>query len=433
MARRGVSMIEEKEYKKRREILANKIKNNSIALLFSNSAQTRSNDTEFPYRQNSNFYYMTGFQEEGSCLMFVKKDHIIKTVLFVAKKIPSQELWNGKRLGVVGAKKRFDVDEVYEYTKFSELFKTSVEGMVNVYYDFALDYSKVKILKRYGKKIRAYKNLAFAVQKMRLIKSASEIALIKKGLSITQEAHHKAMKLAKNLEYEYQLQAEIEYVFKSRGAYSDAYSSIVASGNNANTLHYIRNDKKLHTKELILIDAGCEYNYYATDITRTIPKSGKFSAAQKELYEMVLSVQLEVLSMIQPKVKRSDLQKKAIKLLTQGMIRLNILKGSLKKNIKKERYKRYYPHGIGHWMGIDVHDEAPYITKKSKEIALQEGMVLTIEPGIYLDKNDTRIPKKFRGIGIRIEDNILITKNGYENLSAGIAKSVAEIERIAYS
>jgi Xaa-Pro aminopeptidase len=423
-------MIQEAEYKKRRDTLAKNLKNNSVAVLFSADYKTRSNDTEYPFRQNSNFYYLTGFKEDKGCLLFIKKDKRVKTVLFVAKKIKSQELWNGKRVGKKEAKKRFLVDEVLEYETFNSFIKTSLLGMSKLYYDFKLDYSKVKILKRYAKDVRTFKNLAPKIEKMRLIKSASEIALIKKAIAITKEAHHSAMHNARDCTYEYELQADIEHIFKKNGAYSDAYTSIVASANSANTLHYISNDKVLEKDTLVLIDAGCEYEYYASDITRTIPQSGSFTKPQKELYQMVLDVQKELLKLIKPGVKRTTLQTQAIRLLTQGMIDLGILKQSLKKCIKKELYKKYYPHGIGHWMGLDVHDECPYKTKKGKEIVLKEGMILTIEPGIYLELSDTSIPKKYRGIGIRIEDDILITKEGYENLSIGIAKEIKDIESL---
>jgi len=227
------------------------------------------------------------------------------------------------------------------------------------------------------------------------------------------------------------LQAEIEYTFKSHGAYSDAYTSIVACGNSANTLHYIENNRALVENALILIDAGCEYDYYASDITRTIPVSGQFTQQQKELYNMILEVQLKIIKMVKPHAKRSDLQQKEQELLCRGMLELKILKGNYKKLMKKEAYKKYYPHGIGHWMGIDVHDEAPYKDENGNEIAFAKGMVLTIEPGIYIDKDDKKVPKKYRGIGIRIEDDILVTKRGYKNLSAKIAKSVKEIESIS--
>ena len=372
---------------------------------------------------------MSGFKEDNSALVFVKGAKNFHTFLFVAKKDKTQELWHGKRLGKVKAKECFLVDDVFEFDEFNEKFKELSRDKQHVYYDFKLEYFKIKILKRYSKNIQSYENIALDIERMRLIKSKAEIKLIKKAVNITRKAHHRAMKISANLKYEYELQANIEYIFKKNGAYSDAYTSIVACGNSANTLHYTNNDKKLVKGALILIDAGCEYEYYASDITRTIPVSGRFTKAQSEVYEMVLSAQKEIIKMIKPKVLRSTLQKKSEELLCQGMIDLGILHGELKTLLKEKAYKKYYPHGIGHWMGIDVHDMAPYKKPNGKEIPLASGMVMTIEPAVYFDKEDKDIPKKYRGIGIRIEDDILVTKEGYENLSSKIAKEIKDITR----
>ncbi|MEA1955926.1 MAG: aminopeptidase P N-terminal domain-containing protein [Campylobacterota bacterium] len=422
-------MILEDEYKQRRDSLVSKFSKNSIGVVFSATNKTRSNDTEYPFRQDSNFYYLTGFKEDNSVLVFLKKKNKTKTILFVHKKDKMQELWNGKRLGVKKAKKRFLIDEVYLVDEFEEKIKEYLSKSKNLYYDFKLDFSKVQTLLECAKDIYNYKNISKDISLMRLIKSESEISLIKKAIAITKDAHHKAMFMDKISKNERSVQAEIEYIFKKNMAYSDAYTSIVASGNSANTLHYISNDKVLKDNDLILIDAGCEYEYYASDITRTIPVSKKFTQAQKDLYNLVLDVQVKIISMIKPSVLRSDLHKKSEELLVDGMIKLKILKGKTKKLIKKQKHKKYYPHGIGHWMGLDVHDCCPYKNFKGDEIALEEGMVLTIEPAIYCDKNDKTIPKKYRGIGIRIEDDILVTKDGYENLSCDIFKSIKDIEK----
>lgn len=423
-------MIQEREYAKRRGKIAKKLEKNSLALFYSAEQKSRSNDTEYPYRQDSNFYYLSGFKESSAALLFIKSNRSCKIYLFVQKREPTLELWSGKRLGVERAKEIFDVDAIFESEQLLErITQYSLESRV-LYYDFSLNQSRVQELHRACKNITTYRDIAPAVEMLRLYKSKSEIALIKKALAITKIAHHQAMRRARELEYEYELQAEIEYIFKKNGAYSDAYTSIVASGNGANTLHYIENNKPLKRGDLILIDAGCEYDYYASDITRTIPVSGKFTRAQEELYKMVLEVEKEVISMIKPNVMRSDLQKKSQELLCRGMVRLGILKGSVKKLLAKEAYKKYYPHGIGHWMGIDVHDQAPYRYEDAREIPLAAGMVLTIEPGIYIDKDDKRAPRSYRGIGIRIEDDILVTKSGYEILSSDIAKEIEEIENI---
>ncbi len=426
-------MIKEKEYKKRRDKLLKSLDENSVAVLFSAKHKIRSNDTEYPFRQDSNFYYLTGFKEDNSSLIFIKTKDSVKTILFVSKKDEEKELWTGKKLGEIEAKKRFLVDEVYTSDKFESSLKEFLSKSNTLYFDFSLDYSKVKILKRYAKQLAIHKNLALHVEKMRLIKSKSEIKLIKKAIAITKEAHHKAMSYNKIAKSEYELQSVIEYVFRSKGAYSDAYTSIVACGNSANTLHYIENNKPLKNGELILIDAGCEYEYYASDITRTIPVNLKFTKAQKDLYNLVLGVNKKIIKMVKPGIKRSTLQDKAIFLLTKGMVKLGILNGSVKKLIKKEKYKKYYPHGIGHWMGLDVHDMAPYKDENGDEIPLKKGMILTIEPAVYIDKYDKTVPKKYRGIGIRIEDDILVTKDGYENLSKDIVKNIKKVEAISLS
>lgn len=424
-------MIEEFEYKERRDRLGKKLSSGSIAVIFSAETKKRSNDTDYPYRQNSNFYYLTGFKEDNAALLFIKEKKRVKTVLFVQKKDEQMELWNGKRIGKKEAKQRFCVDKVYLIDDFEERFKEIVKAKRSIYYELNQKDKKIKKITKLTKDFKLKDDVAKIIQKMRLVKSQAEILLIKESIAITAKAHERAMKFHKKGKYEYDLQAEIEHEFKKNSAYSDAYTSIIACGNNANTLHYIQNDSLLKDGELILIDAGCEHNYYASDITRVIPVNGKFTQAQKELYNMVLDTQLKIIDMVRPNVKRSELQKKAQELLTRGMIELGVLKGSFEQLLKQERYKKYYPHGIGHWMGIDVHDPAPYTDVKGREIALKEGMVLTIEPGIYIDKRDKNVPKKYRGIGIRIEDDILVTKDGYENLSYAIPKSIEEIEALA--
>lgn len=421
-------MIEEAEYKHRRETLLEKLDTHSITLLLSAKAKTRSNDTEYPYRQNSNFYYLSGFREDSSALLFVKSAKKTSSFLFVAKKEPALELWSGKRVGVEAALELFSFDGVYEYTELERVFKEHLAKKRSFYFDFRDENEELERFRVLSRNLYAHKNVAKELELLRLIKSPAEIALIKKALEISKEAHHKAMESLKVNRYEYELQAEIEYIFKQNGAYSDAYTSIVASANAANTLHYIANDKEIQEGELILIDAGCEYDYYASDITRTIPASGVYSLAQRELYELVLGVLKEIISLIKPGVLRSKLQSHSEELLCQGMIDLGILKGEKKALLKKKAHKKYYPHGIGHWMGLDVHDEAAYRDKNAKEIPLMAGVVMTIEPGIYLDKDETEIPLKYRGIGIRIEDNILVTQEGCENLSSGIVKEIAEIE-----
>lgn len=424
-------MITEKEYKNRRNTLVKKLAKNSLTVLFSAKNKARSNDTNYPYRQNSNFYYLTGFKEDNSALVILKNKKKTKTILFVQHKDTVYELWNGKRLGEEEAKKRFLVDDIIVNKDFDKYIKELSKNRKYFYYDFHEKLPKAK--KLIQSCFNKSRDISLLIGEMRLIKSKLEIDLIKKAINITKKAHHKVMSLNKKDKNEHELLASIEYSFKNHGAYSDAYTSIVACGDSANTLHYISNDKALIDGELILIDAGCEYDYYASDITRTIPVNGKFTKAQKDLYNMILEVQCEIIEMIKPGVLRTDLQKEAEILLTKGMINLGVLTGNYKKLIKKQKHKKYYPHGIGHWMGLDVHDECPYLDADKKEIPLRKGAILTIEPGIYISKKDKSVPKRFRGIGIRIEDDILVTKKSFNNLSKGIAKTIKEIEAISFN
>jgi len=432
--------MNESTYKQRRDRLQVMMKD-GVAILGNARLQTRSNDTEYPYRPNSDFYYLTGFEEDNAILLLSKKRGVYKTVLFVQKKVPEMELWTGTRLGVDAAKDRFDVDEVFDSEIYEEQLKLLLAEHSLAYFDLFSEDEVYTTLKSVMKEMlhtrtitispRTYSDITKLTQEMRLLKSSDEVALIKKALSITESAHHHAMKVCTPEMLEYELQAEYEYMFKKSGAYSDAYTTIIAGGNNANTLHYIKNDKILKDGDLVLVDAGCEYGFYASDITRTYPINGKFSPAQKELYEMVLEVQLKIIKAIKPNGSKKALQALSERLLTEGMVALGILSGQVKALMDEKAHKKYYPHGIGHWMGIDVHDPCPYSDENGEEILFAAGMVLTIEPGIYLPEGDADVPEKYRGIGIRIEDNILVTKEGCENLSSGIAKTVQEIENLS--
>ena len=429
-----------KHYVQRRNSLLEQMQPDSVAVMVSESYKVRSNDTEFPFRQESNFYYLCGFQEDNAALVLVKKGDTTQTHLFVQPKNEEMELWTGVRLGADAAKEMFEIDEAHSIETFDEVMKELLKESNHLYIDLFSDNERYGDLRGLCKSLlhdrkvnrspRSFFDVTEPLQQMRLIKSDEEVALIRKALAITQEAHHSAMRLAEPDICEYELQANIEYVFKLSGAYSDAYTTIVAGGNNANTLHYITNSDTLKKGTLLLIDAGCEYQMYASDITRTFPVDGKFTPAQKELYEMVLEVQLEIIDLIKPGVTKKFLQTESEHRLASGMVRLGILKGDVEELVEAKTHKKYFPHGIGHWMGLDVHDPCPYVDEHGRELRLLPGMVMTIEPGIYIREDDSEVPEQYRGIGIRIEDNILVTKEGCENLSAGIAKSVEEIETV---
>jgi len=426
-------------YKDRRNKILNQM-DNGIALLPSAKMQIRSNDTEFPFRQESSFYYLTGFDEPDCLLLLCKNEKESKCVLFLRERDPKIEMWVGKRLGVDAACKALDIDEAYDIAKLEEELPALFTGYHNLYVDTFSDNSYLFQAKSVANNLfhsrgidispRSFIHLNTLIEKERLVKEPYELEQIKKALDITKNAHHAAMAMVKPGMKEYEIQALIEYIFKKEGSKHDAYESIVAGGNNANTLHYVQNSAVLNDGEMMLIDAGCEWNYYASDITRTTPINGKFSKAQQALYEGVLDAQEKIIKAIKPGISKQLLQEKSELLLAQVMMDLGILNGSFEEIMETKSYKKYYPHGIGHWMGLDVHDTCPYKDEKGEEILFSEGMVLTIEPAIYLPENDLDIPQMYRGIGIRTEDDVVVTKSGNENLSRGIAKTVEEIERV---
>lgn len=414
-----------------------------VAIITSAPTQTRSNDTEYPYRQNSDFYYLCGFNEDNAVLVLIKTAESAKSILFVEAYNAESALWNGARLGVEGARERFSVDEVHDSAAYSGMIKELLREHINLYIDLYSDSSRLKEAKAAAQSlhstrgvkrhIRTIGDITYLIRSLRLIKSDEEIETIKKAITITAEAHHAAMRECRAGKREYQLQATMSYIFLNNGAMSEAYGAIVAGGNNANTLHYIDNRDELREGDLVLIDAACEWELYASDITRTFPINGIFSDAQREVYNAVLDVQLRVIKAIRPGVKRDWLQTYSEELLCDALIALGILSGERSALIEAKEHKKYAPHGIGHWMGLDVHDPCPYVDESGESLAFEVGMVMTIEPGLYFRADDESIPECYRGIGIRIEDNILVTEEGYENLSAMIAKSVEEIERMCRS
>ncbi len=414
-----------------------------VAIVTSAPIQTRSNDTEYPYRQNSDFYYLSGFNEDNSILVLIKTPDSTKTILFVEAYNSEHALWNGARLGVDGARERFSVDEVHDSAEYSGMIKELLREHINLYIDLYSDSERLVEAKAAAqalhstrgvrRHIRSILDVTHLIRLLRLIKSPEEIAQIRKAVEITAEAHHEAMQKCRGGMREYQVQAAMSYVFLNSGAFFEAYGAIVAGGNNANTLHYVDNRDELRDGDLVLIDAACEWELYASDITRTFPINGKFSDAQREVYEKVLDVQLRVIEAIKPGVKRDWLQTYSEELLCGALIELGILNGERSVLMEAKEHKKYAPHGIGHWMGLDVHDPCPYVDESGESLAFEAGMVMTIEPGLYFRADDESVPECYRGIGIRIEDNILVTEEGYENLSAMITKTIDEIEAMCES
>ena len=427
-------------YKQRRTDLLTYLKG-SIGILKAAPHMTRSNDTEFQFRQNSNFKYFTGFSEQESILVITPNNNI-KFHLFVRPKNELQELWTGKRMGVDKAKSILDIDEVYSIDDFAEKIIDLLPDHDAVYCDLFGDNSFMQDMLGYIKQtqtkyrksslISPYKlgDIKHFTKNLRLTKDTNEIQFMKRAAQVSSKAHIAAMAKAAPNVNESEVAALIEYICKKEGAPSLAYESIVAGGDNANTLHYIANNQKLNDGDLLLIDAGAEFNLYASDVTRTFPINGTFSGIQKDVYLLVLDAQKSCINMSLPGKSLIEIHNEARKILTQGLIDLKVLSGSLDENITESQYKKYYPHGTSHWLGMDVHDECHYHTEKRKDIQLAKGMVFTIEPGLYFPKSDKSIRSELQGIGIRIEDDILMTAIGHENLTSQIPKEIKEVEDV---
>ncbi len=428
-------------FEKRRKKIADELPDNSVFILPNKPFSIRSNDVEYKFRPNSNFYYLTGFEEPNSICVLKKEKKNFQYILFVEPKDKEKEIWTGKRAGKEGAKQIYKADESFLFSQFESKLEMLLNNAEYVYFPLG-QYKKIELkitsiinsLKNNNRAgIRSPKSivdLRDLIHKMRLIKDNYEIECMSHAAQISKDAHILAMAYLKPGMYEYELEAIIEYRFRSLGASGPAYPSIVGSGKNATILHYTKNDKQVHKDDLILIDAGCEYDCYASDLTRTFPANKKFNSVQKAVYEIVLESQLKAIEQIKPGKRFIDSYNKAVQVLVEGLKDLGLLKGSTEKIIKKGEYKKYFMHKLGHWLGLDVHDAGPYMDEKGNSIRLVPGMVMTVEPGIYISPNSD-VPKRFHGIGIRIEDDILITKTGNRILTAGTPKTIQEIEQFS--
>jgi Xaa-Pro aminopeptidase len=343
-------------------------------------------------------------------------------------------------MGVTKAEELMEVDAVHSIEDFERIFPDLMLGHDTIFMDLFEDSTDVvKMLERCKKLISSkrkskvriplnFKNLRNVIGKMRIQKDQNEVLAMKKAAAATLLGHKGAMAFTAPGKNEAEVQAYMEFLFKTSGAQGVAYESIVAGGNNANTLHYVSNNQTLSDGDLLLIDAGAEFNLYAADVTRTFPVNGTFSSAQKEVYQLVLEAQKASIAKAIPGKTLTDIHKEALKVLTDGLIHLKVLEGSLQENLENQNFRRFYPHGTGHWLGLDVHDECPYIDDNLEEIVLQPGMAFTIEPGLYFPATDATLRSELQGIGIRIEDDILITENGHDILTAGIPKEIKEVE-----
>lgn len=433
-------MITKQEFARRRHNLMQTMEQGSIAIVASSQELVRSRDTHFMFRQDSDFHYLCGFPEPNAVLALIPGREHGEFVLFCNDKDPQQESWHGRRIGPEAACEKYGADDAFPIDDIDEILPGMMEGRHRIYYEMGKNTGLDNQIMSWVNKIRSqvkkgaqppgeFIDLRHALHDMRLIKSAAEQKLMKQSAEIAADAHKRAMQVCKPGMTELEIEAELHYEFTRQGARFPAYSSIVASGDNACILHYTENQSKLKNGEMLLIDAGAEYQGYASDITRTFPINGKFTPAQKELYNLVLEAQLAAIETVKPGNHWMQPHEAAVDVLTEGMIGLGILEGDKQALIEQEAYKQYYMHKTGHWIGLDVHDVGDYSIDGEPRM-LESGMVLTVEPAIYIPKDDDTVAKKYRGTGIRIEDDIVVTSDGHEVLSAGVVKTVEEIETL---
>lgn len=430
--------ISKTEFARRRKNFMALMAPNSIAIIPSAREQVRSRDTHFSFRQDSDFYYLSGFNEPEAVLVLMPGRRHGQFVIFCRERNPDMEIWHGYRAGPEGACERYGADDAFPSGDIDDILPGLLEGRERVYYSMGRRAEFDRHIMGWVNSIRGkeasgavppgeFTDLDHMLHELRLYKSAAEIRLLRRAADITAKSHIRAMKACQVGLYEYQLEAELQYGFATAGARSAAYPSIVGSGSNACVMHYVENDSKMREGELVLIDAGCELECYASDVTRTFPVNGQFSTEQRVLYELVLKAQLAAIAAIKPGNHWNQPHDASVKVITEGLVALGLLKGSVANLIKREAYKTFYMHRVGHWLGLDVHDVGDYRVDDEWRL-LEPGMVMTVEPGIYIGADNTKVAKKWRGIGIRIEDDVVVTESGCDVLSRGVPKTVEEIE-----
>ncbi len=409
----------------------------AVAVLPAAPVYVRNNDVDHEYRQDSDFFYLTGFDEPEAALVLDAQER--KATFFVRPRDKEREVWDGPRAGVDGVKARFGADAAFVASELHEKLPNMLQNRRRVYYRLGRDrrwddrllgaIDRVRGRQRTG--VTAPNEIVdpgAVLHEMRLRKAPVEIETMRTAARITREAHELAMRRTRPGMHEYEVEALLLDTFRRHGSERPAYGSIVGSGPNACVLHYRRNDRRIDGGELLLIDAGCEYGYYASDVTRTFPVGRDFSREQQAIYELVLQAQLEGIEMVRPGVTVDEIHRKSIDVITRGLLRLGLLKGELEKIVETEGYKRFFMHRTSHWLGMDVHDVGAYY-EAGKARPLEPGMVLTVEPGIYVAPDDDTVPPAWRGIGVRIEDDVLVTTSGPEVLTEGIPKTVDEVRR----
>jgi Xaa-Pro aminopeptidase len=412
------------EFAQRRQKLLTQVEPGSLILISSAPLTLRNGSTHYPYRQRSHFYYLTGFEETNAILLLYQDGNTPLFILFNQFDTPEERLWSGPRVGQEKACTNYGADYAYPIHEFEKYVLQFLNCSENVYFLFQEDQHIKEHLFNLSRSVtvKQWIDLEPILSSIRAVKQAEEIARLRKAASISAQAHRRAMQFCRPGHYEYTLEGELLHAFYQHGSRAVAYESIVATGENACILHYQQNTARLKEGELLLIDAGCEYEYYAADISRTFPVNGRFTPAQRQLYTVVLNTQMAVLEAIKPNTTWEALEAIAMQYLTKGLLELGILSGPLPRLMKEKTARQFYPHCIGHALGLDVHDKT--------ESVLKSGMVITIEPGVYIQPDKDDVPLKWRGMGIRIEDNVLVTETGYEILSAEAPKTIDEIEAV---
>jgi Xaa-Pro aminopeptidase len=426
-------------YSRRRKQLMRMAGDDAIVILPSAPERVRSRDTHYPYRQDSDLLYLTGFPEPEAVLVLVPGRPHGETILFCRERDPDREGWDGPRCGPEGAVEQFGTDDAYPIADLDEILPGLLEGRSRVYYHFGRDaefdlkligwLNRVRAMVRMGAQPpHEFLELGHLLDELRLFKSRDELKLMQRAADISVLAHEAAMRASAPGLHEYALQAEIERVFRLHDA-GPAYNSIVGAGSNACVLHYIANNAVVADGDLVLVDAGAEYRGYASDITRTFPANGRFSQEQRALHDLVCTAQAAALAEARPGIAYEAGHYAAVETLVEGLLRLGLLKGTLEKNIAEGHYKRFYRHKTGHWLGLDVHDVGDYRIDGESRL-LEPGMVFTVEPGLYIPPDDKTVHARWRGIGIRIEDDVVVTADGHRVLTDKLARGAEEIEAL---
>lgn len=433
-------MISLDRFQQRRQALLAKMVPGSAALLFAAPEVTRSNDTEYPFRQNSDFWYFTGFNEPQALLVLIKSDETHNhSVLFNRVRDLTAEVWFGRRLGQEAAPATLGVDRALPWNDIGEQLHLLLNGLDVIYHaqgehaeaDTLVFNALDKLRRGFRQNLSAPATVTDWrpwVHEMRLFKDEDEIALLRRAGKISALAHTRAMEACRPGMYEYQLEGEIHHEFSRHGARFPAYNTIVGAGENGCILHYTENESELRDGDLVLIDAGCEFHGYAGDITRTFPVNGKFSAPQRAIYDIVLASLYRSLTLFRPGISIREVNDEVVRIMVSGLVELGVMQGEVETLIAEEAHRQFYMHGLSHWMGLDVHDVGHYGTP-SRDRVLEPGMVLTVEPGLYIAPV-ADVPAEYRGIGIRIEDDILITETGNENLTDSVVKDAEAIEAL---